>query len=49
MSPTYFEVRKAELDAKLEAARKAGDIRGMQQLLAAKTSLLRSMYGMVLC
>jgi hypothetical protein len=45
MSPTFFAVRNAELDAKLEAARVAGDIRAMQPLLAEKTSLLRAMYG----
>ena len=45
MSPTYFAVRNAELDNKLEAARVAGDIRAMQPLLAEKTCLLRSMYG----
>jgi hypothetical protein len=45
MSPTYYAVRNAELDAKLEAARLAGDIRTMQPLLAEKTSLLRAMYG----
>jgi hypothetical protein len=26
MSPTYYAVRKAELDAKIEAARRAGDL-----------------------
>jgi hypothetical protein len=45
MSPTLFAVRSVELDAKLEAARLAGDISAMQPLLAEKTSLLRSMYG----
>ena len=45
MSPTYFAVRNVELDARLEAARRSGDIRGMQSLLAEKTRLLRSMYG----
>jgi hypothetical protein len=45
MSPTYFVVRNADLDAKLEAARLDGDIRGMQTLLAEQTSLLRAMYG----
>ena len=45
MSTSSFVVRMAELDAKLDAARKAGDLRGMQALLAEQTSLLRSMYG----
>jgi hypothetical protein len=45
MSPTFFAVRNAELDAKLKAARLAGDIRAMQPLLAEKTSLLLVMYG----
>lgn len=45
MSPTYFAVRNAELDARLETARRSGEIRSMQSLLAEKTSLLRSMYG----
>jgi hypothetical protein len=45
MSPTYFAVRNAELNAKLQAARLAGDIPSVQALLGEKTSLLRSMYG----
>jgi hypothetical protein len=45
MSPTYFTVRNAELDARFEAARLAGDIRGMQPLIAEKQSLLVAMYG----
>jgi hypothetical protein len=35
----------AELDARLEAARLAGDISGMQPLIAKKQSLLVAMYG----
>jgi len=45
MSPTYFVVRNAALDAMLEAARLSGNIRAMQPLLAEKTSLLLAMYG----
>jgi hypothetical protein len=45
MSPTYFAVRNAEIDAKLEAARLAGDIPSMQALLGEKTSLLHAMFG----
>ncbi|WP_445215693.1 hypothetical protein ACKWRH_25000 [Bradyrhizobium sp. Pa8] len=45
MSPTQFEVRRAELGRLLDAARFAGDVGRMQSLLAAKTSLYRSMYG----
>lgn len=45
MSPTYFEVRKAELDEQIEAARLAGGQERLQQLLGDLTILLRSMFG----
>jgi hypothetical protein len=45
MSPTYFVVRMAAADKRLEIARKAGDLPAMQSALADQTSLLRAMYG----
>ena len=45
MSPSYFAVRNAELDEKIEAARLAGDFPRVYNLLAEQTSLLRAMYG----
>jgi hypothetical protein len=45
MSPTYFEVQRAKLDAELEVARKAGDLPQMQFLLAGLTGLYRAMFG----
>jgi hypothetical protein len=48
MSPTYFAVQMARVDAELEVARKAGDLPRMQRLLGEATSLLRSMYGVPL-
>jgi hypothetical protein len=45
MSSTYYAVRKAELDAKIEAARRAGDLRAVHPLLAEKTSLHMATYG----
>jgi hypothetical protein len=45
MSPTYFEVQRAKLDAELEIARKAGDLPQMQTSLAGLTDLYRAMYG----
>jgi hypothetical protein len=45
MSPTYFAVHMARLDARIEAACEAGDILLLQKLAGEQTSLLRSMYG----
>jgi hypothetical protein len=45
MSPTYFAMRWAQLDEQIEAARLAGDIRGMQPFLAEQTFLVATMYG----
>jgi hypothetical protein len=45
MSPTYFAVHMARLDARIEAACKAGDILLLQKLAGEQASLLRSMYG----
>ena len=45
MSPSYFAVRNAELDERIEAARLAGDFPRVYSLLAEQTSLLRAMYG----
>ena len=45
MGPSYFAVRNAELDEKIEAARLAGDFPRVYNLLAEQTSLLRAMYG----
>ncbi len=45
MSPTYYVVRQAKLEAELETARKAGDVMRMQVALAGLTSLRRAMYG----
>jgi hypothetical protein len=47
MSPTYFAVRMAETGKRLEAARKAHDIRAMQSVLAERTQLYRAHYGEV--
>jgi hypothetical protein len=45
MSPTQAAVRRMKLNAELELARKAGDLRGMQMALASLTSLNRVLYG----
>jgi hypothetical protein len=45
MSPTRFAVRKAQLNAELETARLAGNIKRMQVALAGLTNLYRAMYG----
>jgi hypothetical protein len=45
MSPTYFAVRLAAADKRLEAARKAQDIPAMQVILAEMTQLMHAYYG----
>jgi hypothetical protein len=47
MSPTFFAVQMARVDAEIEIARRAGDLDSLQRLLAEATVLLRSMYGRV--
>jgi hypothetical protein len=45
MSPTYFVVHMAAAEKRLEAARLAHDIQGMQSALAEKTRLRQAYYG----
>ncbi len=45
MSPTKFEVAKAEIDRRCEAARRAGDLAELQRCMAELTSLHRAYYG----
>jgi hypothetical protein len=45
MSPTYFAVRMAAAEKRLEAARKDHNISAMQVALAEKTQLRRAYYG----
>jgi hypothetical protein len=45
MSPTRFAVENARLDREAEPARRAGDIPGLQAVMAGKTQLLRAYYG----
>jgi hypothetical protein len=45
MSPTYFSVRIAAADKRLEAARKAQGIPAMQVVLAEMTRLMHAYYG----
>jgi hypothetical protein len=45
MSPTYYAVQTARLNRECEAARKVGDIPGMQRALRGLTNLRRHMYG----
>jgi hypothetical protein len=45
MSPTYFAVRRADIDRRMTTTRLAGDVTLMQALLQEDMSLLRSMYG----
>jgi hypothetical protein len=45
MSLTYFAIRWAQLDQQINAAGRAGDICGMQPLLAEQTLLLTAMCG----
>jgi hypothetical protein len=45
MSPTFFAVQMARVDAEIEVAGQTGDLDSLQRLLAEATSLLRSMYG----
>jgi hypothetical protein len=45
MSPTFFAVPMARVDAEIEVARQTGDLDSLQRLLAEATSLVRAMYG----
>jgi hypothetical protein len=45
MSPTYFVVQMAAAEQRLEQARKANNIPGIQAALAEMTSPLRARYG----
>jgi hypothetical protein len=45
MSPTFYVVHFAKLEAELAAARPAGDVPRMQVAIAGLTGLIRSMYG----
>lgn len=45
MSPTYFAIRMAAADKRLEAAKKAQDIPAMQVVLAEITRLTHAYYG----
>jgi hypothetical protein len=45
MSPTYFVVRMAAAEKRLECARKAHNIPAMQSTLAEMTQLIRAYYG----
>jgi len=45
MSPTYFAVRMAAADKRLETARKDHNIPAMQVALGEKTQLMRAYYG----
>ena len=46
MSPTKLAVAEAEIDRRCEAARKAGDLAGMQRAMGELTALHRAYYGM---
>jgi hypothetical protein len=43
MSPTYYVVEMARLDAELKASR--GNLQRLQQIAQAQTNLMRGMYG----
>ena len=45
MSPTYFVIQQAKLNAELETAGAAGDFLSMQTVLAGLTALNHAMYG----
>jgi hypothetical protein len=45
MSPTKLVVAEAEIDRRCEAARKAGDLAGMQRAMAELTALHHAYYG----
>jgi hypothetical protein len=45
MSPTYYVVHRAKLEAELETARLAGNLPRMQVALVDLTGLHRAMYG----
>jgi len=45
MSPTKYAVAMAEIGRRCEAARRAGDLAGLQRCAAEYTSLLRAYYG----
>jgi hypothetical protein len=45
MSPTKLAVAEAAIDRRCEAARKAGDLTGIQRAMAELTALHRAYYG----